>query len=199
MRYYQSILYALIAPIIGNSVKDRFDKQVIDSAFKKIIQSKTENMDIHFVYAGFYYFYSDEHENRLKSFILKGMKKYNINKVMVTIIYMWRHRLITKEKMLDYCNGKDPWRNESVNDDLDSFFEDLRLGKEPDDMSHHTYFLPKLTEKELQLVEQKDSDFMDTFGSKMDADVGKAEMAASESESKYVFGRGWRETFTIEH
>ena len=157
-------------------------------------------METHFVYAGHYYsfpnYYSD-YEYRLRSFILKGMKKYKIRKVMMTIINMSRKNLITEEKMRNYCNGKEH-EKESVNDDLESFFEDIRLGKEPID-SVGTYFLPKLTEEELELAEWKDYDFMQTFYSKMDADVNKTEMMLSESDSKFVHCYGWRETFTIEN
>ena len=185
----------MVVLIIDNSIKEQFDEQVIDSAFKKIIKSKTENMDIHFVYAGYYYW--DECENRLKTFILEKMKKYEMKKVMLTIIYLNRERLITKEEMLDYCNGMEE-EKKSVNDDLDSVFEGLRRGEEPWQWLN-TYFFPQLTEEELDLVEEKDFDFMDTFSQKMNADVEKAQMAASESESKYVLGYGSRKTFTIEN
>ena len=62
-----------------------------------------------------------------------------------------------------------------------------------------TYFLPQLTKKELDLVERKDEDFMKTFLVEMKADVDKAEMLLSESDSKFVDGWGERETFTIEN
>ena len=126
------------------------------------------------------------------------MEKYEIESVMVTTLYMWRRNLITKEIMMDHCKGNDKWRKKSVNDDLESFFEDIRLGKEPND-EVYTYFLPKLTEDELDLVEENDYDFMQTFSRGMIADVDKAEMAASESDSKYVYGSCLRETFTIEN
>ena len=116
---------------------------------------------------------------------------------MKTNIYMRRHRLITKEKMLDYCIGK-KYEKESVNDDLNWFFEDLHLGKEPDYYAH-TYFLPQLTEAEIELVEEKDSDFIDTFAQKTSADVKKTEMVSSESDSKYVEAWGHRTTYTIEN
>ena len=99
--------------------------------------------------------------------------------------------------MEKFCKGKEE-EEKSVNDDLETLFEDIQLGKEPDDCVM-TYFLPMLTEHELELVERKDEDFMETFSFGMDADVNKAEMAASESDSKYVYGYGWRETFTIEN
>ena len=44
---------------------------------------------------------------------------------MVTIIYMQRRYLITKEAMEKYCKGEET-RKDSVNDDFESLFEDLR-------------------------------------------------------------------------
>ena len=64
--------------------------EVIYSAFKKINENQIEGMDtmeIHFVYAGEYYYYNTEDRRTLlKTFILKGMKDYGIKKVMVTLI-----------------------------------------------------------------------------------------------------------------
>ena len=116
---------------------------------------------------------------------------------MMTRIYMRRSRLITKEKMEKFCKGKE-YERISVNDDLETLIEKIQLGEEADGRVDF-YFLPKLTEHELELVERKDEDFMNTFYGKMHADVHKAEMAASESDSKYVYGHGYRETFTIEN
>ena len=64
-----------------------------------------------------------------------------------------------------------------------------------------TYFLPKLTEKEKKLVEQKDKDhlmsyFKHAFHGK-DPDVSKKEMDESESKSKFVRGICWRRTFIL--
>ena len=153
-------------------------------------------METHFVYAGDYYWKFD-YEERLKSFILKGMQKYEIKKIMVTIIDMWRDYLITKEARDNYCKGNDNHCNESVNDDLESFFDDLRLGKEPRGYVK-TYFMPKLTKKELELVETKDFSFMNTFWD-VDADVDEDAMKASESDSKFVNAFGERRTFIIEN
>ena len=153
-------------------------------------------MEIHFVYAGFYcYFW--RHEDLLRSFILKGMKEYKIKKITVTIIYMWKEYLITKEGMESYCTEKE-FVKKSVNDDLEKLFEDIQLGKKPDD-EVDTYFLPKLTKEELNLVERKDSNFMHNFYQNMKADVSKAEMMLSESNSKFVQGFGLRKTFVIEN
>ena len=47
----------------------------------------------------------------------------------MTEIRLWRYNLITKERMENYSKGKESEKL-SVNDDLESFFEDIRLGKE---------------------------------------------------------------------
>ena len=94
-------------------------------------------MEIHFVYAGYCY-WNDRNEN-LISLIFGGMKKYNITEIMVTIISMERIQLISKERVMYYCNGQAYFRKESVNDDLDSFFEDLCLGIEPRGDEIETY------------------------------------------------------------
>ena len=161
---------------------------MIDSALRK----NSKKLETHFVFASHYYHFR---EDTIRSFILDGMKKYKIKSVMVTIIDMWRSNLITKEKMEDFCKGKESEKN-SVNDDLESFFEDLRLGKQPLEFCR-TYFLPKLTKEELKAVERKDPTYLETFGISRFADVPEAEMMLSESDSKFVYAFGWRKTFTI--
>ena len=127
------------------------------------------------------------------------MKNFEIKSVTVTMVYMSRDNLITKEEMEKYCKGFRDVKD-SVYDDIESFFEDLRLGNEPDeDVS--TYFLPGLTNEEMELVERKDSSYLQTFFvgfMNKNPDVEEAEMKLSESKLKFV--RGWcnRRTFTIE-
>ena len=132
------------------------------------------------------------------------MKKYGIKEAMVTIIQMWRWHLITKEKMEDYYKGKeeDKWTGddkESVHDDLDSFFDKLQNGWwEEEEVI--TYFIPKLTEKEKKLVEEKDKDHLMSYmwhADGMDPDVSKKEMDESESKSKFVRGICWRRTLIL--
>ena len=67
------------------------------------------------------------------------MKKHKIKSVMVTSIILARSKLITKEKMESYCKGEED-QKDSVNDDLESLFENIRLGKEPDERVE-TYFM----------------------------------------------------------
>merc|ERR1711917_216184 len=102
---------------------------------------------------------------------------------MVTSIYLDRDHLITKEEMESYCKGEKS-QKVSVNDDLESLFENIRLGKEPEEVVE-TYFLPKLTEKELELVERRDTSYLRTFVFP-NPDVDKTEMILSESDSKYI-------------
>ena len=156
-------------------------------------------METHFVYAGRSHF---NVENKLRISMVKKMKKYNIKKVMVTRFDMQRIELITKEKMENYCKGNEI-QKKSINDDLESFFDDIRLGKETNNTRfmgsyHVSYCLPKLTQKELKLVAKKDEHFMNGFFMVMNADVDKAEMELSESDSKYVYARCRRKTSTIE-
>ena len=96
--------------------------------------------------------------------------------------------------MESYCKGEE-WLKDSVNDDLESLFENIRLGKEPDEYVE-TYFLPKLTEEELELVERRDTSYLQTVGH-LNPDVDETEMMLSESDSKYVSGASQRRTFVI--
>ena len=166
---------------------------VIDSALEKISENNAKELKTHIVYAGTYFY----GEDKLRPLILQAIKQYKLKSVMVTNIVMRRSRLITKEKMDSYYKGKQP-ETDSVDDDIESFFEDLRLGKEPNDEAM-TYFLPKLTENELELVERTDPCYLGTFmvSGRM-VDVEKAEMKLSKSDSKFVKGFVLRETFTVE-
>ena len=119
------------------------------------------------------------------------MKKYKIKSVMVTIFDMCRWQLITKEKMEDLCK-----RQVSVNDDLESLIEDIRLGKQPLEFCR-TYFFPKLTKEELKAVARKDPSYLETLSHPFNKDVDEAEMKLSESDSKFVQALGSRKTFTL--
>jgi len=175
--------------------KEQFDEKVVDSALRTNSNIEAKELKTHIVYAGEYYYHN---EDRLKSFILQGLKKFKIKSVMMTIIHMHRYGLITKEVMENYYKGE-KYEKTSVNDDLESFFEDLRLGKEPNEYVK-TYFLPKLTEEEMALVERKDPIYLGTFQTSFqNPDVKEAEMTLSESNSKFVYGWGRRRTFTIEN
>ena len=136
------------------------------------------------------------------------MKIHKIESVILTIVNMRRKKLITKEKMETYCTGKESVNGseDSVNDDLESFFQDIRDGKElTGRYGVWSYFLPKLTKEELKLVERRDQNFLETFsatlvGGTYDvADVDEAEMKSSELKSKFVYGLCSRVTLTIKN
>ena len=171
-----------------------------DLGIKKAAEYQADDLKTHFIVAGDYYWLL--HLDTMKSMILAKMKKYGIKEAMVTIIQMTRDHLITKEKMEDYYKGKEATPltvKESVHDDLDSFFDKLQNGWwEEEEVL--TYFLPKLTEKEKKLVEQKDKDHLMSYWWYVDGrdpDVSKKEMDESESKSKFVRGRCSRDTFIL--
>ena len=95
--------------------------------------------------------------------------------------------------MENYCKGEYSGWKDSVNDDLESLFGTIRLGEKLDEKVR-SYFLPKLTEEELDLVERRDPSYFQTFQS--------SEMMLSETDSKYnlyVKGISRRKTFVIEN
>ena len=117
----------------------------------------------------------------------------------------WRSNLVTKEVMKSYYKGdirsidnEFSWE-ESVQEDLESFFHKLKIGKEErEDIA--TYFLPKLTNEEMQLVEMKDQDHLQEYvwhfiGRPVDVDA--EEFEESESDSKYVRAKCVRYTFLL--
>ena len=89
----------------------------------------------------------------------------------------------------------------SINDDLESFFESFPNEVENSfDMVQNEYrrsedirsfFLPKLTNEELKLIEEKNQDYLNTFGRfnsfyGISPDVDVEEMKKSDSKDKYV-------------
>ena len=138
------------------------------------------------------------HVDKLRSILLNGMKKFKIKSVMVTSINMVRKDLMTKEAMESYYYYYREEQN-SVNEDLESLFEKIRLGKELDEKVS-TYYFPKLTEEELELVERRDTSYLDTFYmSNPDILVTKTKMKRSASYSNYVNGLSMRRTYVIEN
>ena len=121
----------------------------------------------------------------------------------------WRCNLVTKEVMKDFYKEKmagtqkraDSYfpPEESVQDDLETFFEKLKIGKEErEDIA--TYFLPKLTHEEMELVEMKDQEHLHEYVwhfVERPVDVDAEEFEKSESDSKYVRAKCVRYTFLL--
>ena len=168
--------------------KEHYDRLLIDLIFEHIFAKRTEYRKKHIVYAGEYYY----RYKRLGQLILEAMKKYRITSVVMTIIFMRRFNLITKEEVDAFCKGRRD-EEESVNDDLEALFENHQLGREQEDWVW-TYFLPQLTEDELKLVEMNDPSYIATFETPHHPDVDKKRMNLSASTSKFVHGKCRRKT-----
>ena len=177
--------------------KEKIFEDVLKSTFKIIYERKVQSLEPHFIFAGEYYSkYDHGNIDRLKRFIQTQMKIYQIRSVMATTIFLKNDSLITQEKVESYSNGENSTRQISVNDDLERFFEDLQLGQNPS-LSVQTYYLPKLTEDKMALVDSKDANFFSTLSNKVNPDVPKKEMDLSLSDSKFILGKCVRRTFRI--
>ena len=134
------------------------------------------------------------------------MKKYGIQSSMLTMLYMGRWNLVTKEKMKKAYKGKlkdsEGWvdEEESINDDLERFMIDLQNQKEVKDENVYSFFTPKLTNEELKLVQEGNKEHLETYwdhclGGNPDVDV--EEMKKSDSKSRYVHASCWRRTMQL--
>ena len=161
---------------------------IIDAGVKTMVEFGTNDMMPHFIYGGLTPWLSDN----FRRIILKKMREYGIQSFILTTIYMYRERLITKEKAKKAAEGKlknaPLWRlyKGSINDDLDSFINNLQNSNEVKDEDVRSFFLPKLTKEKLQLVEEKNKEHMMTYWFNVNADVGVEEMKKSDSKDKYL-------------
>ena len=57
----------------------------------------------HFIYCRTHYFYNEE---KFKEIILTKMRKYGIQSSILTIVNMYRWKLVTKEKVKKAAKGK---------------------------------------------------------------------------------------------
>ena len=143
----------------------------------------------HFIYCCGQFHYLFE---KLKEIILKKMEEYGIQSSIITRLSMYRRNLITKEKSKQAAEGKlkndREWKDYegSINDDLDSFINNLQNSNEMEDEKVESFFLPKLTKEELKLVEEKNKEHMMNYVMKLNADVDVEEMKKSDSKDKYV-------------
>ena len=143
-------------------------EQLIYSAFEKIVATKIADKETHFVYAGdldcgLSGFYDNGPVNQFCEIILRGMKKYEINsRVMFTKVRMVRYGLIKKDKMEQFCKGFSLEFRESINDDLQSLFEDIQFGQKIKN-KNNTYFLPRLTVEHLDLAQKRDPKYLNNF------------------------------------
>ena len=136
-------------------------------------------------------------DKELRGIIMKKMREFGIQSSILTTIKMTRKHLITKEKEEEAAEGKlknDPeWRlyKGSINEDLDSFMNNLPNSNEMRDEDVWSFFLPKLTKKELKLVEENNEEHLGKYlwtyySTSRNADVDVKEMKQSDSKDKYV-------------
>lgn len=183
-----SKIFRLVFNFIS-SLKSVNDKVTILNAIKSAAENQIQGCKSHFIFAGDIFW----NDFRLRPVVIEGMKKYNINSAMVSILSSFRNNITTKEKVEDHFKGK--YQDEkSIHDDLDSFFERLCLGEEPNE-TVRTYFFPKLSEKETNLFETKDEEFMRTLANQYDLErIGNEqdiELAHSWSEFDNTYESKW--------
>ena len=181
-------------------MKSEIDKVTILNGIRTAAKYQVKS---HFIFAGNVCWY----ERTLRSVITEGMKIYNIYSVMVSVLSSYRVRVIPIKEVEYHCNGKSEDKN-SIHDDLDSFFERLCLGEERDE-STRTYFFPMLSEKEKELFEAKDEEFMLTLSGYSGSEVDmayqrklktgddKTTTEKRESKTKFIRGICFRQTFLI--
>ena len=95
------------------------------------------------------------------------------------------------------------WRHnkKSINDDLETFFNNLQ---DPKPITHElafSFFTPQLTEKELKLVEERNEQHLSSYSSHFfgkNPDVDAEKMKKSDSPSKFVAASCWRYTIPFE-
>ena len=120
--------------------------------------------------------------SKIRTIFQLFMKNYKIKQASLTVLDMWRSYLITKETMLKYykkefyndeglqqatkaSSGFCQWNpdtkiwKKSVHEDLDSFHNNIKKGK-IQEIKMVTHFSPRLTQKELKLVEATDSAYL---------------------------------------
>ena len=135
------------------------------------------------------------------------MKEYEIPSLVLTGLEMYRRCLITKEKQKQAYKGE--LKNEfnwdryqgSINDDLESFFINIQNFNDLKEEKVVSFFLPKLTQDELKLVEKQDKTQLETYWYQYlfgrNPDVDKVEMEKSDSKDKYLYAECRRRTIHL--
>lgn len=157
-------------------------------------------MEIHIIYTGHSYLFGPDDPSTLNLFIFYMVKKYQLKSCLFTLISMFKSHLVPKNVMEDYYKGSLKDENlsltienyrESVHDNLDTFFEQIKLGNNVESVlpTLGMCWFPKLTEDELVLVENKNEDYSRTFADFLGIyqNIDEHKTKNSESESKFAF------------
>ena len=106
------------------------DFEIFDDGIKSISDFGKDDLMPHFVYCGYHYYFG--RVEKLEEMILAKMRKYGIQSSILTMLYMVRQGLITKEKVKKAYKGElkndEDWEDYegSINDDLEKFFINLQ-------------------------------------------------------------------------
>ena len=159
-----------------------------------------DDMVPHFIYC--WNNFKTIYDRTMEVIILSRIKLYGIQTSIFTGLRMTREFLITQEKSTEAYEGKLTreyhWRDykASINEDLESYINHLQEISSLEEVKQHdvwSFFLPKLTEEELKLVEKKDAEHVKTYFWP-NPDVDEEEMKKSDSKDKFVHGRCYRRT-----
>ena len=143
------------------------------------------------------------------------MEENQIANVILTVLHTWREHIISKKQMEKYYDGKmmvdrglkvaQNRYKESTFDDMESFIANILIAnvKEED---KYTFFLPKLSQEEMQLIENQDIEFLNSFACyikhfenpdvKYDESLS-LEMLEKESKTKFLRGGSRRKTMFL--
>ena len=191
------------------SNKGKFDSY-FDAGLKFFSDLGYNDLTPHFIFCQRYFRYPEMKEMlKKKKKMLKKMKKYGIPSLVLTALEMYRRCLITKEKQKQAYKGKLKNDNDwgfyegSINDDLESFFNNLQNFNDLKEEEVISFFLPKLTQDELKLVEKQDKTHLNTYSNQINGrnpDVDEEEMKKSDSKDKYLLAEchRWTIHLTIE-
>ena len=174
---------------------------IIDAGVANIVDFGKNDMMPHFIYCYSDYYYNDEH--KLKSCILKKMQKYGIQSSILTALRMDRANLISKEKSKQAAEGKlknEPaWEDfkESINDDFESFVNKLRNSEEISNENVQSFLTSKLSEEELELVEQRNKEHMESYLDIFGPWYNVEDLKKSDLNDKYVRFNCRRKTFFL--
>ena len=170
------------------------DFEIFDDGIKSISDFGKDDLMPHFVYCGYHYYFG--RVEKLEEMILAKMRKYGIQSSILTMLVMGRRYLVTQEKVKKVYKGElkneEMWKDNygSINDDLERFLTNLQNKNEIENEKVSSFFLPKLTNKELKLVQDGNEEHLETYedfnlhGENPDVDV--KEMSESDSKSKYA-------------
>ena len=144
----------------------------------------------HFIYCSIYLNDIEDFET-LKNILLTKMKNYGLRESLLTVLFMRRIGLITKEKQKQAYKEQlitdMKWKAQiSICDDLELFFNKHQTQEGAhDNQNVISFFTPKLTDEELKLVDEKNRKYMKTFWDR-DPDVNQQDWIMSESNDKYL-------------